>query len=146
MRRALLFMSLLSLLCACKEPPSVETFLPGDGPYVFPVEMADSTASYDFDLYTRIDADAEEIAQLQELPLDVEWKSPSDSSFRERVYLPLSGQGGPFNRDVYHPYRAGMRPVECGSWTLTFRVPADIPRRGMGLVVRKNADRWDTEN
>jgi hypothetical protein len=35
---------------------SVERFVGGEGPYTFFVEMGDSTASYDFDFYTRVDA------------------------------------------------------------------------------------------
>ena len=81
------------LLSACCEPASVETFIPGEGPYVF------------------------------------QWTSPSDSLFREKVFLPLAPQ-------VYLPYRAGVVPREPGEWKLTVTVPsAPEGLRGMGLVL-----------
>ena len=46
----------LFLLTGCREPMSVEKFVKGEGPYTFFVDMGDSTAVYDFDLYTRVDA------------------------------------------------------------------------------------------
>ncbi len=125
---------------ACQRPSSTEEFIRGDGPYIFAVDMSDSTARYDFDLYTRIDA--------QKFPadvrLDITWKSPSDSLFRETVYLPVSGNSTRFSHDAYAPYRAGVVPAQWGKWTLEINVPI-MPEGlcGMGLVTKKV---WDTEN
>ena len=135
MRRALLFMVLVLSAVSCREPASMERFIRGEGPYAFTVDMKEGRA-YSFDLYTRIDARAAEMATLVDLPLRVEWRSPSDSVFRETVYLPLSGTDHSFSRTVYHPYREGMVPRESGVWTVCFTAPAVIPHRGLGLVVR----------
>lgn len=136
MRRALLLLAVLVLTAiSCREPASLERFIRGEGPYAFTVNMQEGRA-YSFDLYTRIDAGADEMATLVDLPLRVEWRSPSDSVFRETVYLPLSGTDHFFTRTVYHPYREGMVPRESGRWTLRFTAPAAIPHRGLGLVVR----------
>ena len=136
-RRLLLLLLVLLAAVSCREPASMEQFIRGEGPYVFTVEMAEGRA-YDFDLYTRIDASPAEMASLVDLPLRAEWRSPSDSVFRETVYLPLTGTDSFFTRTVYHPYREGMLPREPGSWTLRFTAPAAIPHRGLGLVVRYN--------
>ena len=130
MRRSLLILSAALLLSACRQPASVETFIPGDGPYVFTLDMADTTVVYNLDFYTRIDvASGQEIPA--EMPLLVQWKSPSDSLLREKVYLPLSAE-------VYEPYRGGVSPVEAGVWTLTVYAPsAPEGLRGMGLVLTK---------
>ena len=134
---------MLSALLAfsCQEPLSTELFIPGGGPYVFTVDLSDSTAAYDFDLYTRLDADPEDLARLQGTLLRAEWRSPSDSLFVEKIYLPLTGtRRSYFSREIYEPYRADVRPAEPGQWTLTFRQEDRsqvVPFRGLGLVVRK---------
>ena len=130
MRRLLLILSAALLLSACREPASVETFIPGDGPYEFFLDMADTTVVYNLDFYTRIDvASGQEIPF--EMPLLVQWKSPSDSLLREKVYLPLAAE-------VYEPYRAGVSPVEAGLWTLTVYAPsAPEGLQGLGLVLTR---------
>ena len=126
-------------LTGCREPMSVERFVKGEGPYTFFVDMSDSTASYDFDFYTRIDAPVDSLRSRAALPLAVTWTSPSFHVFREEVFLPLDGQSTFFSRQIRAPYRADVRPAEWGSWTLTVRV-SDPPEglRGMGLVVERN--------
>ena len=126
------------LLTGCKEPMSVERFVKGEGPYTFFVEMEDSTASYDFDFYTRVDAPLDSLRRMEALPLTVTWTSPSFHVFKEEVYLPMDGQTTFFSRQVRAPYRSGVRPEEWGQWVLAVRV-ADPPEglRGMGLVVRR---------
>ena len=76
------------LALSCHRPASTEAFIRGDGPYRFTVDMSDSTARYDFDLYTRIDAKA----YPAEVRLEMMWKDPADSVFRETVYLPVSDE------------------------------------------------------
>ena len=136
-----ILLSLLLLAVSCREPVSVESFLRGEGPYVFTVDMTDSTAVYDLDLYTRIDA-RECPAQI---PLAIIWKAPSGPSFTETVYLPVGRATSSFSHDAYAPYRAGVVPSDWGIWTLTISVPsAPEGLCGMGLVVKKQL--WDTEN
>ena len=129
------------LISGCREPMSVERFVMGEGPYTFFVDMTDSAATYDFDLYTRVDAPADSLMKLQALPLTVTWTSPSFHVFKEDVYLPMAGQGSFFSRQVRAPYRAGVQPVEWGQWVVAVRVnnpPEGL--RGMGLVVSRNKE------
>ena len=129
MRKLVPFVLLFLLAWSCKEPRSVEQSVKGEGPFVFSVDMSDSTALYDFDFYARVDA--------PEIPAEVQlllrWTSPSDSVYRETVYLPLSDA-------VYSPYRTGVSPYEPGVWTLTASLlPLPEGFRGLGLVVRKQS-------
>ena len=129
------------LLTGCKEPMSTERFVKGEGPFTFFVDMTDSTASYDFDFYTRVDAPVDSIRKMGALPLTVTWTSPSFHVFKEEVFMPLEGQGSFFSRQVRAPYRAGVRPEEWGRWVVAVRVtnpPEGL--RGMGLVVARRRD------
>ena len=128
----------LFVFVGCKEPMSVEKFVEGEGPYTFFVDMGDTTAAYDFDFYTRIDAPADSLAKVTALPLQVTWTSPTFHVFREEVYMPLEGRITAFSRQVRVPYRADVRPEEPGPWTVMVRV-TDPPKglRGMGLVVER---------
>jgi hypothetical protein len=129
------------LLTGCREPMSVEKFVRGEGPYTFFVDMVDSTASYDFDFYTRVDAPLDSLRKLQALPLQVTWTSPSFHVFREDVYLPMEGKTSLFSRQVRAPYRAGVRPEEWGPWQVVVKVQ-DPPEGlcGMGLIVHRRKD------
>ena len=129
------------LLAGWKEPMSTERFVKGEGPFTFFVDMTDSTASYDFDFYTRVDAPVDSIRKMGALPLTVTWTSPSFHVFKEGVFMPLEGQGSFFSRQVRAPYRAGVRPEEWGQWVVAVRVtnpPEGL--RGMGLVVARRKD------
>ena len=131
---------LLGLLAiACQEPLSTEQYVLGGGPYVFTVDMSDTTATYDFDLYTRLDGEPEDLIPLQGTLLRAEWRSPSDSLQTEKIYL--KGQYNTYySKQVYEPYRTGVRPAEAGIWTLSIRQEDRsqvVPLRGLGLVVRK---------
>ena len=139
--RPLYILLFLLLLTGCKEPMSVERFVKGEGPYTFFVEMTDSAASYDFDLYTRVDAPKDSLKKMTSLPLTVTWTSPSFHVFKEDVYMPMEGQGSFFSRQIRAPYRAGVRPEEWGPWQVVVRVQ-DPPEGlcGMGLVVSRNKD------
>jgi len=132
----------LLLAFSCHRPASTEQFVRGSGPYTFAVDMSDSTCTYDFDLYTRIDA-REYPARMQ---LDMAWKAPNDSVFTETVYLPVDGGSSFFSHEAYAPYRAEVVPAWHGAWTVTVSVP-NPPEglRGMGLVTRYQS-LWDTEN
>ena len=141
MKRSSLVILLALLVVACQEPFSTEKFIAGGGPYVFTVDLSDSTAAYDFDLYTRLDGDPEDLHEVKGALLRAEWRSPSDSLFVEKIYLPLTGtRQSFFSRQVYEPYRADVRPVQPGVWTITFRQEDRsqvVPFRGLGLVVRR---------
>ena len=129
------------LLTGCREPMSVERFVKGEGPYTFFVDMGDSTASYDFDLYTRVDAPVDTLRKMAALPLQVIWTSPSFHVFREEVYLPMDGKMSLFSKQVRAPYRAGVRLDEWGQWQIVVRVQ-DPPEGlcGMGLIVARKRE------
>ena len=167
MKRSSLVILLAFLVAACQEPFATEQFILGGGPYEFTVDLSDSTVTYDFDLYTRLDGYPEDLYAVKGSLLRAEWRSPSDSVFVEKIYLPLTGtRKSFFSRQVYEPYRAGVRPAEPGLWTITFRQEDRsqvVPFRGLGLVVRRNPSVisseahpvisseveksiWDTEN
>ena len=141
MKQSVIVILLTLLAVSCQEPFSTEMFIPGDGPYAFTVDMTDSTATYDFDLYTRLDGNPEDLIPLKGTLLRAEWRSPSDSVFVEKIYLPLTGtRQSFFSRQIYEPYRADVRPAEPGLWTLSLRQEDRsqvVPFRGLGLVVRK---------
>lgn len=143
--KVLALVLLLFAASACREPGSAERFVPGDGPYTFPVDMTDSLKVYDLDLYTRLDGHPEDLRQLQELLLWMDWTSPSGRKASEKVYMPLQGRSSFFSRQVLVPYRADMHPVEPGEWTLVI-TPIGPPEElaGMGLIVTKRP--WVTEN
>ena len=138
-RRIISCFLFLAALTGCREPMSVERFVKGEGPYTFFVDMGDTTAAYDFDFYTRVDAPLDSLRKMPAMPVSVTWTSPSFHVFREDVYMPLEGETTFFSRQVRVPYRTGVRPEEPGLWTLTVRV-ADPPEglRGLGLVVARN--------
>ena len=138
-----LILSVAILVSSCREPFSVERFIPAPGPYEFAVDMSDSSAVYDFSFYTRLDGYSAALQEARELPLRVTWTSPSDSVFTENVYLPLEGRSSLFSRQVLQPYRRGVRPYQHGVWTLTVAIPYSDSRewlRGLGLVVAQSFD------
>ena len=120
---------------------SVEKFVKGEGPFTFFVDMTDSTATYDFDLYTRVDAPLDSLRKMQALPLTVTWTSPTFHVFKEDVYLPMEGKTSLFSKQVRAPYRAGVQPEEWGQWVIGVRVnnpPEGLC--GMGLVVARKRE------
>ena len=128
---------LLVAAVSCREPLVRDCFIKGSGPYAFTVEMGDTTAAYDFTLYTRVDGDTD---GRQSLPMDLRWCSPSDSLYCETVYLPLQGKRTEGSLQVYAPYREDVRPYEAGTWTLTLSIPDSASlsgMRGMGLLVTR---------
>ena len=141
MKNLLPILSAALLLSACSEPLSTETFIPGGGPYVFTLDLSDSTAVYDLDLFTRLDGTPEELLPLDGTSLRAEWKTPVDSVYVEKLYLPLDrGKKSYFSVQVYESFKADWTPSMYGMWTLSLR-PEDrsevLPLRGMGLVVKK---------
>ena len=140
-RSIILCLIAFAALAGCREPMSVEKFVKGEGPYTFFVDMTDSTATYDFDLYTRVDAPLDSLRKLQALPLTVTWTSPTFHVFKEDVYLPMEGKTSLFSKEVRAPYRAGVRPEEWGQWVVGVRVnnpPEGLC--GMGLTVARKRE------
>lgn len=144
MRNLLPAVALLLLLAAsCGEPLRQGCFVEGEGPYVFALDLSDTSAAYNLDFYTRIDARDVPAS----IPLYIRWTSPAGEEFRETVYLPLEGRGSIFSRQVYQPYRADLRPALPGEWTLTVAIPyRPDGLRGLGLVCNRIKEPWDTEN
>ena len=127
----LFLIALLILAASCRQPVSVERFLRGTGPYEFAVDFSDSTATWNLDLYSRVDA----LEAPAEMPLELAWTSPSEAVFTETVYLPFSTGTSFFSHEALSPYRSDVVPSERGVWTLVITVP-EPPKglRGMGLV------------
>lgn len=147
MRKALGIILFFLAVLSCRQPGSMEFFVPGDtGPFTFPVDLSDTTASYDFDFYTRLDGHHRDILSDTEMPLTLMWTAPSGALYVETVYVPLSGSGETFySRQVRAPYRSGVVPAEAGTWQIRASLPVAVPGlRGLGLIVKRNP--WDTEN
>jgi len=140
-RTVILFLIAFAALTGCREPMSVEKFVKGEGPYTFFVDMSDSSAVYDFDLYTRVDAPLDSLRKLQAMPLSVTWTSPSFHVFKEDVFLPMEGKTSLSSRQVRAPYRTGVQPDEWGQWIVAVQVE-DPPKglQGMGLVVARKRE------
>lgn len=137
MKKTVLILSIL-LLAACREPSAREDFIRGEGPYVFRVDMTDTTRLYDFSFFTRLDARPHLLETVVDMPLDIQWISPSGEVFGETVYLPLTDPAATFySRQIHHPYRKGVLPSEPGVWALAVFKPdtLSVPGlRGLGLV------------
>ena len=143
MPKRLSYLLLLLLVFSCREPLAMEQFIDAPGPYIFRVDMPDTTVTYDFSFYTRLDGYPSELQAARELPLVITWISPSDSSYTEQVYMPLKGQSTLFTRQVLQPYRTRVCPVEPGQWTLSVSIPYSAGReilRGLGLTVSKRVE------
>ena len=126
----------LLCLCSCARPTSGELFLAAPrNSYDFPVEVVDSLALYDFSFYTRVDGDEHSGAPLR---LDISWVAPSDTVYRETVYMYAGDERGRLQR-----YRSFMRFPLAGEWTLKVSVsPEEKGFRGLGLVWKeKNGTR-----
>lgn len=129
----------LCLLAGCSRPTAGELFLPAPrNSYDFPVEVADSLASFDFSFFTRVDFGSKVSEPVR---LDVAWVAPSDSSvWRETVYMLTGDEAGTLQR-----YRTGVTFPRTGEWTLKVSMSPEIKGlRGLGLVWKEN--RWDTTN
>ena len=131
-------MAVLVAAVSCREPSAREDFIAGEGPFVFNVDMSDTTRLYDFSFYTRLDARPHLLETVVDMPLDITWAAPSGLEFGETVFLPLTGNHATFySRQIHQPYRSGVEPTEAGLWTLTVAKPdtVSIPGfRGLGLV------------
>lgn len=141
MRRAPILLALVALLlAACGEPLSREKFIRsnGSGEYFFPVQMSDSTASYDISFYTKIDKVVMRPDTLASFPMQLVWRSPSRRYFSETVYYPA--------HSLRVCYRRDLVPSEPGDWTLSVTIsPEPAGLRGLGLVVEKKKHYGDAE-
>lgn len=129
-----------ALLCAlsCREPSAREDFVAGEGPYVFRVDMTDSTRVYDFTFYSRLDSRPSQLKGVVDMPLDIQWISPSGGVYGETVWLPLTDPKATYySRQIRRPYRTGVVPSEAGVWALAVFVPDSVSvpgLRGLGLI------------
>ena len=120
------------LLGACSRPTGGEEFLPGPrNSYDFRLDVADTLAFYDFSFYTRVDKTGREaLAPHEALRLGIVWRDPSDSTYRETVWMQPEYVGGTVSR-----YRTGVQFPQPGQWTLSVSVtPETGGLRGLGLV------------
>ena len=144
-RRLLLVLAAVTLLASCREPSVREEFIPGSGPFIFQVDMADTTQTYDFTFYTRLDGRPHLLESVVDMPLDIRWISPSEEVYEETVWLPLTDPHATFySRQIRHLYRSGVVPLEPGEWALSVTVPDTLAipgLRGLGLIQRRNGSR-----
>jgi len=145
-RRILLVLAAVTgLLVSCREPSVREDFIAGDGPFIFRVDMTDTTRTYDFTFYTRLDGRPHLLESVVDMPLDIQWISPSREVYKETVWLPLTDPHATFySRQIRHLYRSGVVPSEPGVWALAVFIPdsLSIPGlRGLGLVQCHNGSR-----
>ena len=144
-RRIPVILAAVLLLVSCREPSAREDFVAGSGPYIFQVDMTDTTRTYDFTFYTRLDARPHLLESVVDMPLDIRWVSPSSEEFEETVWLPLTDPYATFySRQIRHLYRSGVVPSEPGVWALSVSVPdtLHIPGlRGLGLIQSHNGTR-----
>ena len=144
-RRILHLLFAVLLAAACREPSAREEFVAGGGPFLFQVDMTDTTRTYDFTFYTRLDGRPHLLEKIVDMPLDIQWISPSEEVFQETVWLPLTDPDATYySRQIRHLYRSGVVPSEPGIWTLNVSVPdtLQIPGlRGLGLIQRYNGTR-----
>lgn len=130
---------------SCSEPSSSEKFIrvqdAPDGEYRFMVELSDSTALYDLDLYTLVDGSPSYIASLTSIPLEISWVSPRLQRFSETVLLDFSGaEGSPVSSGIRVPYRKDVAMSVPGAWSVVVRVPEEYRidgMRGLGLICTK---------
>ena len=120
------------LLGSCSRPTGGEEFLPGPrNSYDFRLDVADTLAFYDFSFYTRVDKLGHKGLGLREpLRLGIVWKDPSDSTYRESVWMQPEYIDGTVRK-----YRTGVRFPEPGQWVLSVSItPETEGLRGLGLV------------
>ena len=122
----------LCLLAGCSRPMAGELFLNAPrNSYDFPVAVADSLSSYDFSFFTRVDSESKVSEPVR---LDVVWVAPTDSMWRETVYMLTGSHDGTLQR-----YRTGVTFPSTGEWTLKVSLSPEIKGlRGLGLVWTEN--------
>ena len=141
MRRAVSALAFLLLCLSCIRPSSEESFIriedaPG-GVFCFEASLADSSLTYDFALYTRLDAPHRQLSHLEGIPLKIDWISPTGVLYSEQQILPISGKGRRLmTTDLVVPYWTGVSPREFGLWKINVSPLARVPGfRGIGLIV-----------
>ncbi|MBO4605804.1 MAG: hypothetical protein J5667_04630 [Bacteroidales bacterium] len=130
----------LAVVCfwSCARPVSGELFLAAPrNSYDFPILVVDSLAHFDFAFYTRVDSDD---SVSEPVRLDITWVAPSDTVYRETVYMLTDTGEGTLQR-----YRSYVRFPSVGQWTLKVGVSPEVKGfRGLGLIWKEK--RWDTTN
>lgn len=127
------FLLLLAVFSACSRPVSEEYFiLKGDAPegvYAFPLDLADTTVSYDLSLFLRPDK-----RDTSGFPLKVSWYKEDSLRFMEELFFPAGKE------KVL--YRSGVVMAEPGIWTLCLE-PCCPPAgfSGIGVINQRNGTR-----
>ena len=126
--RLIAFACALLCLSSCGRPTSGEMFLPAPrNSYDFPVDVQDSLAQYDFSFYTRVDDDERVCDPLR---FDISWVAPTDTVYRETVYMYAGDEHGKLQR-----YRTYLSFPATGQWVLKVSVSPEMKGfRGLGLV------------
>ena len=144
---------MLLMVSSCVSPPSSkEVFIKNDdrvnGRYKFELDLSDTLASYDINLYSALDCSDDEMHELSSEKLEITLISPSNISFSEVVYFPLDGlKRKDFPSKLYYlPYRVDIVPEEYGDWTMfvSFDEKKDnenIRGLGMQLIKKSNGKR-----
>lgn len=120
------------LLSGCGRPTGGEQFLPGPrNSYDFHLEVADTLALYDFSFFTRVDKNGSKaFAPHEPLRLGIVWRDPSDSTYRETVWMRPEYVGGTVRK-----YRTGVQFPMAGEWVLSVSItPETEGLRGFGLI------------
>lgn len=123
----------LAFACACSRPVSEEYFIlkedAPEGVYAFPLDLADTTVSYDISLFVRPDR-----RDTSGFPLKASWYREDSLRFAEEVFFPAGKEVA--------LYRSGVRMAEPGEWTLCLE-PCCPPAgfSGIGVINQRNGTR-----
>lgn len=107
------------------------------GRFAFDLDMSDSLAKYDITFYTRVDCGEKSFSLLQDIPITVEFASPSGELYSEDIYWPKSSfdteRMGTYDACV--DYRVSCVPVEYGEWKMCLTVAPVRGLCGVGVIL-----------
>lgn len=138
---------LLPLLFSCVRPSSDEVFVKasecnGQGFFVFPVAMDDSSCTYSLSFIVPLACRDDVFESFAGTEAEVVLVAPSGQRYYETVsFGPEALSCHEWDRKTLAvPYREGLVPVEHGIWTMYVSLDEDFKRRyslegiGMSLV------------
>ena len=107
------------------------------GRFVYDLDMSDSLMRYDIKFYTRVDCGEASFSLIQDIPMTVEFVSPSGDVFSEDIYWPKSSfdteRMG--THDSCVDYRTSCIPIEYGVWKMCLTVAPVRGLCGMGVIL-----------
>ena len=134
---------LAAALTACARPVSDEAFVQTsqrqNGFYEFSMDLGDTAQTYTLSLLLDFGAGNHEFASFRNLPVFAGWRSPSDRTYQEEVWIGRDdlSSASYFDKVFMVPYRTGVSVKEAGIWRLSLAVPEDSVARyslkGIGL-------------